>query len=57
MTGSLIGCTTAVSDVAICEQTAGDRTRHARALVEDGGPQSRRTGAVLIGKIDAGCEA
>lgn len=55
MLASLTGCTGAVSDAAICAGTAADRTAHARALTEDGGPVSRRTGAVLIAKIDAGC--
>lgn len=55
MTAFASGCTVAASDAAICAGTAGDRTAHARALVQDGGPQSRRTGALLIAKVDAGC--
>lgn len=56
MAASLTGCSVAVSDPALCAGTAADRTAHARALVQDGGPLSRRSGAILIGKIDAGCD-
>lgn len=55
MAAFLTGCSGAANDAAICAGTAGDRTAHARALVQDGGPQSRRTGAVLITRLDAGC--
>ena len=49
------GCNVAASKPAVCTGTEVDRTSHAGALVEDGGIKSRRTGAVLIAKIDAGC--
>lgn len=49
------GCTVGGDDAAVCAGTAADRSAHARALAEDGGPVSRRSGAVLIGKIDGAC--
>lgn len=54
---SLTGCASApvVTDRPICEQTAPLRTAHAAALIEDGGPRSQRSGAALIGAVDAGC--
>lgn len=52
----LTGCVTGpVSEAAICDGTARLRPSHAAALVEDGGPVSRRTGAALIAAVDAGC--
>lgn len=44
-----------VDPPVICAATAADRTAHAAALAVDGGPASRRTGRVLIAKLDAGC--
>lgn len=55
MAALLTGCATEGSDRAICAGTKHERTELAQALVDDGGPGSRRAGAVLIGKIDAGC--
>jgi len=52
----LSGCATVPNSEAICDGTAQSRTAHAQALVEDGGPQSLVTGALLIQQIDAGCE-
>jgi hypothetical protein len=49
------GCVSAVSNEAICEGTALDRTAHAAALAQDGGDLSLVTGARLIKKLDAGC--
>lgn len=40
---------------ALCDGTREARTEHASALVDDGGPKSRITGANLLGKIRAGC--
>ncbi|MFV0385607.1 hypothetical protein [Paracoccus sp. (in: a-proteobacteria)] len=52
----LAGCATGpVSETAICTATHDARQTHAAALVADGGPQSRRTGAALISALDAGC--
>lgn len=51
----LSSCGNAPSNAAICDGTAQSRTAHAAALVEDGGPQSLVTGALLIQQIDAGC--
>ena len=55
LTTLTIGCATAQSDSAICDGTEKQRTAHAAALVADGGPQSKVTGAQLIALIDAGC--
>lgn len=49
------GCSTGVSQKAICDGTAEERTSHAAALAKDGGPLSLVTGARLIQMIDAGC--
>ena len=51
----LNGCASAPNSNAICDGTKQSRTSHAAALVEDGGPRSLVTGAVLIQQIDAGC--
>lgn len=51
----LSGCANAPSTNAICDGTAQSRTAHAAALVEDGGPRSVVTGALLIQQLDAGC--
>lgn len=52
----LSGCLHApVSVRALCAGTEELRTRHADALVEDGGPESRTSGRALIATIDAGC--
>jgi hypothetical protein len=51
----LSGCAAGLNDSAICDGTAQSRTAHASALVEDGGPRSMVTGALLIQQIDAGC--
>ena len=54
---AISGCASApASDPAICAATERARTQLAAALVDDGGPSSRRAGAVLIAGIDAGCE-
>ena len=49
------GCATVPSGDAICDGSAQLRTEHAAALVADGGPASKQSGAALIGTIDAGC--
>ena len=51
----LIGCVSAGSADAICAGTEAARTEHAKALADDGGPQSLVTGARLIQLVDAGC--
>lgn len=40
---------------ALCEASQGDRTAHAGALLQDGGPRSKLTGATLLGGLEAGC--
>lgn len=50
------GCLSVQSDSAICDGTDRSRTEHAAALLNDGGPASKRTGRVLIQQIDAACE-
>lgn len=50
----LTGCVSA-STGAICDGTAQARDRLNVALLQDGGPESQREGARLIGLIDAGC--
>ena len=49
------GASAPVDDRPICEGTERERTEHAAALARDGGPESQRTGRVLIARIDAGC--
>ena len=49
------GCASAVSNSAVCDASAAPRTAHAAALADDGGPQSLRTGEILIATIDAAC--
>ncbi|MDO5706545.1 MAG: hypothetical protein Q4G49_15960 [Paracoccus sp. (in: a-proteobacteria)] len=44
-----------VKQTAICDGTRASRTALAAALVDDGGPASRRAGMALIDQIDAGC--
>ena len=46
----------AVSTSAICNGSFDLRTDHAAALSQDGGPLSQKTGAALIGSLDAGCQ-
>lgn len=54
---SLTGCATApASDSALCAATDRARTELAGALIDDGGPESRRAGLVLIEAVDAGCQ-
>ncbi len=56
MTALLIaGCASAPSDSAICDGTTQLRTNHAAALVADGGPRSKVSGANLIATLDSGC--
>lgn len=43
------------SPLALCLGTKADRQAHAEALIVDGGPQSRVSGANLLGSLDAGC--
>ena len=46
-----------VKSAAICDGTKLDRAEHAKALVSDGGAQSKATGVRLLGKLDKGCGA
>lgn len=55
LTLAVTSCANVVSNEAICDGTAIDRTEHARALAHDGGDQSVITGAKLIKKIDVAC--
>lgn len=55
LTGCLGAGTPPVESPPLCRETADLRTRHAAALVEDGGPLSRSTGRGLIATLDAGC--
>ena len=53
---SLIGCASVpASEPAVCAVTAAPRTDLAGALVDDGGPHSRRAGLVLISVVDSFC--
>lgn len=49
------GCTSAVSEAALCDGTAVARTEHAAALALDGGDRSVVTGARLVKMLDVGC--
>lgn len=40
---------------ALCEASRKDRTEHAGALLADGGPLSKGTGARLLNGLAAGC--
>ena len=44
------------SESAVCDGTLGARDAHTVALVADGGPRSKITGARLLGLLDAGCD-
>ena len=44
-----------VSPNAICDGSLRLRDAHTKALIEDGGRQSIKTGAALIASIDAAC--
>ena len=41
--------------VAICDGTEVTRVEHAKALLEDAGPISKVTGAILLGQLQNGC--
>lgn len=49
------GCAS-VETSAICDGTRDARDAHTVALLNDGGPESMRTGASLISKLDAACQ-
>jgi len=49
------GCAN-VETSAICDGTREARDDHTVALLKDGGPESMRTGASLISKLDAACQ-
>lgn len=56
LTALLPSCAAYQADpVAICAGTKTDRKAHAAALVTDGGPKSRVTGAAVLVKMEAGC--
>lgn len=46
-----------IDQTALCSGTKQSRMVHAGALIDDGGPKSRATGATLLGQIEAGCGA
>lgn len=46
-----------MATAALCNSTREARQAHAAALIEDGGPKSRATGAVALGQIARGCGA
>lgn len=48
-------CSASLSDSAICDGTRAERKAHASALIDDGGPLSQATGAVVLGMVSAGC--
>ncbi len=47
-------CTTVQGD-AICERSLQARDAHNIALIADGGPWSKMTGAYLLDLLDQGC--
>lgn len=49
------GCSIGVDDSTLCSRTDAQRTQHAAALADDGGPRSVTTGRALIATLDAGC--
>ena len=53
----LTGCFGAwrANDSALCDGTTSSRADHAAALIVDGGPASKRTGAVLLVQLREGC--
>ncbi len=51
----LSACGGSQSEMAVCVGTRDYRRAHAAALIEDGGPVSQASGAVLLSKIKAGC--
>lgn len=55
LAGCWRGASAPVESPPLCDGTEAERTAHAAALARDGGPESRRTGRVLIARIDAGC--
>ena len=52
---SLTACATTPSGPAICDATRASRADLAGALIEDGGPQSRRAGLLVLDQFKAGC--
>ena len=52
----LTACSASVNESAVCDGTLGARDAHTVALIEDGGPRSKITGARLLGLLDAGCD-
>lgn len=54
---SVAGCAPSpVSIPALCSATKADRRAHAGALIEDGGPKSAATGAIVLSKFQRGCQ-
>lgn len=49
-------CVSATSLEAYCSNTRKDVDNHADALLEDGGPKSRVSGATVIQKWDVVCQ-
>jgi hypothetical protein len=48
--------TSPIREAALCDGTRQDRADHAAALLVDGGAMSKKSGAVLLTKIKAGCD-
>lgn len=51
----LSACGGSQNEMAVCVGTHDDRRDHAAALIEDGGPVSQASGAVLLSRLKAGC--
>lgn len=51
----LSACDPSASREALCVGSRDDRRSHAAALIEDGGPVSQASGAVLLSRLKAGC--
>lgn len=54
--GLISGCSSAISDAALCQGLKGATDEHAAALLADGGDKSLVTGQNLIAKLGAGCQ-
>ena len=56
LTPFLTACANSLPEqTALCTATKADRSTHTRNLIEDGGPKSRASGLVLLGKFQRGC--
>jgi hypothetical protein len=56
MTTLIASCSSLpVETAGVCEASEPDRAAHAAALLDDGGPRSKRTGAVLLSGLQGAC--